>query len=285
LAQSTHLSHLIWSAGAAFARRDRQLPDWPPRGAPIPARVQEDAPPLPSSKHGRFCALRSYVLLRNTMALSRRNRHSSPRRRSLRTITSFSTSKPSPAAIWQIHRSAAMVATCSPRPCELLPTTQTTRPSGANRACCRRRLRCRSEAYPVATGRSRACHLLRLCSTASHASLIASVTVSGRSSSDPDAALRYLDDASRETPPSARPTQARLHLDRAHAHLARRGAGDWTAATGHLEQAVADAERLGMHRLGMRPGPLGRPRPLTRYSPATRPLRAAVRRGRQRTPG
>jgi hypothetical protein len=69
---------------------------------------------------------------------------------------------------------------------------------------------------------------------------------------DPDAALRYLDDASREIPPSARPTQARLHLDRARAHLARREAGDWTAATGHLEQAVADAERLGMHRLGMR---------------------------------
>jgi hypothetical protein len=103
-------------------------------GTSILTRVQEGRSPTPVIKRLLWG---SYGLLRSMTVLSRRNRHSSPRRRSLRTITSFSTSKPSPTAIWQIHRLAAMVARCSPRPCELLPTTQTTRPSGANRACWR----------------------------------------------------------------------------------------------------------------------------------------------------
>jgi hypothetical protein len=69
---------------------------------------------------------------------------------------------------------------------------------------------------------------------------------------DPGTALRYLEAASREARPSARPTQARLHLDQARAHLAHRNGDDWAAARRHLDQAVADAEQLGMHRLGTR---------------------------------
>jgi hypothetical protein len=71
--QSAHLSHSIWSAGAAFGRQsgrrrtgaavrsiagwtrtDRQLPDRPPWRALIPTRAQEGRSPLPPHPSGRL---------------------------------------------------------------------------------------------------------------------------------------------------------------------------------------------------------------------------------------
>jgi hypothetical protein len=69
---------------------------------------------------------------------------------------------------------------------------------------------------------------------------------------DLDTAIRFLEDASFEATPTARPTQTRLHFDLARAHLARGQVDDRMAAAWQLEQAVNSAEMLGMQRLATR---------------------------------
>jgi tetratricopeptide (TPR) repeat protein len=69
---------------------------------------------------------------------------------------------------------------------------------------------------------------------------------------DADNAIRLLEVASHRTPPSARPTHARLHFDQGRAHLERGAPSDHAVAMGHLEVAVRAAEELGMHRIAKR---------------------------------
>jgi hypothetical protein len=66
---------------------------------------------------------------------------------------------------------------------------------------------------------------------------------------DADAALRLLEDASREATPAAKPTQARLHFDRARAYLARDRENDREKALQQVTSSLNRADVLGMARL------------------------------------
>jgi tetratricopeptide (TPR) repeat protein len=66
---------------------------------------------------------------------------------------------------------------------------------------------------------------------------------------DANGAIGHFEDASRQTPPDAKPIHARLHFNRARAHLARRAPGDQAAAIHHLSKAIRLADTLGMLHL------------------------------------